>query len=93
MIKSTIRISSDIEALITAIRTLKFGEIFNARPELGGPARDVLLTVSEQVLVNVLIENEGVDIITVHQGAPVLAEKDLKIGKFTCRQKFKLDQN
>lgn len=92
MVKSAMIYLTPGEAdLVGAIQKLQHGEIFGVEVEQGGgqwvemslsPAlRDLILYIRSGV--------QSIDILTVHNGQPSLAETDFKINGFRCRKRIK----
>ena len=77
--------------LLEAIRALHFGEMYGVEVDLTQdqwmdykltPAiRDFLLYLRSGI--------PYIDVLTVHNGQPAIAETDLKINKFKCRRRVK----
>lgn len=89
MINCDRSIPSHAADLIEAIRLLKFGEMFGVDVDMQSPLLLMSLTEKERSLVNLLEDGSYIDVLTVHQGEPWLAEQDQKIGGFNCRKKIK----
>ena len=76
--------------LLEAIREVKFGELFGVQVDDQAKWIDYELSQAEIDLLTFVREgNQYIDILTVHNGQPTLAETDYKISGFRCRKKVK----
>ena len=77
-------------SLIRAMRNLRYGEIFGVEIPLGGTLTPVELSNNEYDLVEAVKDGmQHIDVLTVHNGEPVLAETDYKDGDFHCRKRMR----
>jgi hypothetical protein len=92
MVKSTSDYLTPSEYdLVEAIQQVCFGEIYGVEIEQGG-GQWIETNLSPAMLDLIFFIRSGVqyiDVLTVHQGQPTLAETDCKINGFRCRQKLK----
>lgn len=89
MINCDHSIPSHAADLIETIRSLDFGEMFGVDVDMSTPLCVMSLTVKERSLIDLLENRSYIDVLTVHQGEPWLAEQDQKISGFSCRKKTK----
>jgi hypothetical protein len=77
--------------LLEAIRELKFGEMYGVEMDLTQDQwMDYKLTPAiTDFLLYLRSGIPYIDVLTVHNGQPVIAETDLKIDKFKCRRRVK----
>jgi hypothetical protein len=77
--------------LLEAIRELKFGEMYGVEIDLTQDQwMDYKLTPAiTDFLLYLRSGIPYIDVLTVHNGQPVIAETDLKIDKFKCRRRVK----
>lgn len=90
MLKYLRRVSSEEKDLVEAVRSLRYGEMYGVEI-LDLPANEAVeVSPAEWGLLHFIRSgNNPIDILTVHNGQPTLAEQDLKIGSFRCRKKVK----
>lgn len=82
-------ISTGVWKLLSTIRELGYGEMFGVTVNETGETIEAELNQNERELVAWLEENSEIDILTVHNGKPVLLEVDYKQNGFRCRKKVK----
>jgi hypothetical protein len=91
VISSPICLTPGEADLIGAIEKVRFGEIFGVEIDQGG-GQWVEMDLTPAMWDLIMYIRTGVqyiDILTVHNGQPTLAETDCKIRGFLCRQKIK----
>ena len=90
MLRYKLSVNDQTRSLIQTIRRLRFGEIYGVEIALGGDTSPIDLSKNEFDLVKE-IENglQSIDMLTIHNGEPVLAEVDYKDNCFRCRKKVK----
>ena len=91
MVKSALVKLSDPEyRLITAIQSVNFGEMFGVEVQHEEPTLEYLATQQEQDLIFVIRSGyQYIDVLTVHNGQPTLAELDQIIDGFRCRKRVR----
>ncbi len=90
MVKYDIEVSDSEAALIETMQNLRYGEMFSveidARP--AGQAKKVSANV-RSLLEWIRDGAQHIDVLTVHEGEPVLAEIDYQHHGFRCRKRIK----
>lgn len=87
---STELVSTPEWQLLEAIREIKYGEIFGVQVDDNGKWIEDEVTPAEACLLEYIRDGaQYIDILTVHNGQPTLAETDMKIHGFRCRKKVK----
>lgn len=85
------RVTDQVLNLITSLRTLRFGEVYGVEVDNVGKTVQVNVSRAERDLIQLIDDGtQYIDVLTVHQGEPVMAEIDFKneVG-FRCRKKVK----
>jgi hypothetical protein len=94
MLRYSLKVSHAEKALILASRAVRFGELFGVElNEVAGelPSEWIEASANEtDLLQQIRAGNTHIDVLTVHQGEPVLIENDLILNGFRCRKKTKL---
>lgn len=76
--------------LLEAIREVKFGELFGVQVDDQHKWIDYELLQAEMDLLCFIRDGaQYIDVLTVHNGQPVLAETDFRLSGFRCRKKVK----
>ena len=92
MLRYALKVSPAEKALIEATRALRYGELFEVAVAAGEPTEAIEVSPGEADLLR-LVRSAGplsIDVLTVHQGQPVLAELELIVNGFRGRKKLKL---
>lgn len=90
MVKYDIDVSDSEAALIEAMRNLRYGEMFSV--EIDARPAGQAMKVSANVRSLLELTRDGmqhIDVLTVHEGEPVLAEIDYQDRGFRCRKRIK----
>lgn len=87
---SLIKIPYTMWELLETIRSLGYGEMFGVVVRDDPQTVQVEVNENERDLIKWLEENSEIDILTVHNGKPVLIETDFERCGFRCRKKLKL---
>jgi hypothetical protein len=88
-------VSSPEARLIDSIQAIYFGEMFGVEIPSEDPKKaDTMLfrELSPAMLDLILYTRAGcqyIDVLTVHNGQPTLAETNLKLGGFRCRKQIR----
>lgn len=91
MLRSTIEIVSTAEyALLVAMREVQFGNLYGVEIKDQRPIVTQQLSQAEKDLIGYIRAGaQYIDILTVHNGQPTLAETDIKLNGFRCRKRVK----
>lgn len=91
MVKSVSEVLTEHEEnLIDAIHEMRFGELYGVEIPADGERLHKLLSPAEQELIYFIrAGHQYIDILTVHNGQPTLAEIDCKIRGFRTRRKVR----
>ena len=90
MLKYTSAVNGPIHKLIETTRNLRFGEIYGVEIALEDPWTFIEVSTNERDLIEQIKDGlQYIDVLTVHNGEPVLAEVDDKVNGFRTRQKIK----
>ncbi len=95
MVKSdTVIITEREDELIEALHELCFGELYGVEILEEGDHLLRLLSQAEQELIYFIrAGHQYIDILTVHNGQPILAEVDFKIRGFRVRRRVRFADN
>ncbi len=76
--------------LLEAIREIKYGELFGVQVDDNHPWIEYEVSPNDLDLLEYIRDGaQYIDVLTVHNGQPVLAETDFKLNGFRCRKKVK----
>ena len=90
MLKSKLIVSKHEKALLDAIRSLGYGEMYSLDVQDGLYDVPETVTPAESDLLDFIREGHPhIDVLTVHQGGPSYAECDFRLNTFRCRKKVK----
>lgn len=90
MLKFILHVSIEEKGLIEAIRSIRYGEMYGVEIlDLPANVEMVVNTAEWDFIHFIRSGNISIDILTVHNCQPTLAEMDMKIGSFRCRKKVK----
>lgn len=89
MLRYTVTTYTNTVELLKTMRSLGYGEIYGVEIVFTGPAVEVEVSKNERDLVDYLDGTPKIDVLTVHQGEPVLAETNCVDNGFRCRKKVK----
>ena len=86
-------LSEDEARLIEAVQAVRFGEVYGVKIEPGPVGRLRRLSSAERALVLEMRDGlREISVLHVHEGQPVYAEVDEKVGGFRCRKKVRFGQ-
>ena len=91
MLQCFIAVPESVKTLLRTTRELHYGELFGVEIDPTGPRENLQVSSNERDLVRLILD-EGtcyIDVLTVHQSEPVLAEMDVEVRGFRCRKKVK----
>lgn len=91
MVKSCPELVSGPEhALIETIQALQYGELYGVQVDAEDRWVDCEVSPAMRDLLGYIRDGaQHIDILTVHNGQPTLAETDLLLNGFRCRKKVK----
>lgn len=92
MQKCTVSVPETIKNLLRTTREIRYGELFGVDLDMRGSRETIFVSLAEKDLIR-MITDEGIvyiDVLTVHQGDPVIVEMDQELNGFRCRKKVKL---
>lgn len=91
MVRSSTELVSTPEyLLLEVIKEIQYGELFGVQVDDQDKWIEYEISPAMLDLVGYIREGaQHIDILTVHNGQPVLAETDLKLNGFRCRKKIK----
>ncbi len=76
--------------LLEVIQDIQFGELFGVQVDDNAKWIEYEVSPAMQCLLEYIRDGaQYIDILTVHNGQPVLAETDMKLQGFRCRKKVK----
>lgn len=90
MVSYKVKVSRQEQKLLDTIRAIGYGELFGV--EIDDAPKEINLDVSMncQDLIEMIRNGaQHIDVLTIHQGEPVMAETDYKDNGFRCRKKTK----
>ena len=80
---------SELE-LLEAIREVEHGEMYGVEVDVTEPTITAQLSQSARDLLDTIRNGiQYIDVLTIHNGEPSLAEVDFKKNGFRCRKKIK----
>lgn len=87
---SSLSVSSSERKLLTLIREVGFGEMYGVEILEGEHDYVVTPTQAEHDLLMAIRNGlQHIDVLTIHNGEPTMAEVDFKDSGFRCRKKIK----
>ena len=91
MVKLDLELISSQECkLFETIQVVKYGELYGVEVESGPKWIEYDLSPPMRSLLEYIRDGgQYIDILTIHNGQPAMAETDLKINGFRCRRKVR----
>ena len=91
MVRSYLELVSSPEYyLLETIKAIQFGELYGVQVDDHAVWIEYEVTPAIRDLLEYIRDGaQYIDILTVHNGQPVLAETDMKLHGFRCRKKVK----
>ena len=78
------------QELLDVIREVQYGELYGVEIEAQEPEREELVSPAERDLLEAIRGGlQYIDVLTIHNGEPSVAELDYKSAGFRCRKKIK----
>lgn len=78
------------QELLDVIREVQYGELYGVEIEAQEPEREELVTPAERDLLEAIRGGlQYIDVLTIHNAEPVVAELDFSRASFRCRKKIK----
>ncbi len=83
-------VSAREQELLEVIREVQYGELYGVEIEAQEPEREELVSPAERDLLEAIRGGiQYIDVLTIHNAEPVVAELDFTRASFRCRKKIK----
>ncbi|MEL7591636.1 MAG: hypothetical protein AAGU17_10140 [Anaerolineaceae bacterium] len=83
-------VSTNEQELLKVIREVEYGELYGVEIAAQEPELEALVSTAERDLLEVIRGGlQYIDVLTIHNGEPSIAELDYQQAGFRCRKKIK----
>lgn len=94
MVLSKMILSDEEKQLVEAIHDVNYGEIYGVEISGGNPQHHFEVSANVEDLIEAIRDGlNNISVLSIHQGEPVMAEVDYKMGRLHCRKKTKFPTN